>query len=263
MRSFAVVGLSAMVAGCTLLVSTSDLSGGTPASGAPDSSDSTHRDSGAVPAPEGGSTAEAGRGELPGLVGKWLFDDGTPNDSSGNGRQGQVEGDATIEMTDRGSAVRVQTKGHFTVDVLDAAAFQKSGTISVWFRYLSMARDIEQSIFDSWVDTREHIFVRHANGAAVGHMQIGFQKGANEYELATGFDVDVGRWAHVIVTWDAANTYGRAYVDGQSVLADNYPSGAFVPKGQLMDFGGNLDGYIDDVRLYDRPLTEVEISSLP
>lgn len=271
MRFIAVLGVTATIAGCSLLVSTSDLTGGTLDAGtSPDgaSNSSSSGDSGTSGPPDGSMTSDAEAGsnvtELAGLVGKWTFEDGTPNDSSGKGRHGQLVGNSKITMTDRGNALRVQTDGHFVVEALNGGAFPKSGTISIWLQYVTMDQSSEESIFDSWANNRDHIFVRHANGEPIGKMQVAYQKSSDQYELATGFDVDPGRWSHVVITWDAAESYGRAYVDGKfGILGDNYPSGSFTPSGQLMSFGERLDGYIDDVRLFDRPLAEAEIFSLP
>lgn len=270
MRSLVALALPTAVAGCSLLVTTSDLAGGAADGGAAgtSSADGQATPEGSTRGPDGGASdtgsGSGGTKELPGLVGAWLFDDGTANDSSGKGHHGIFDGDAhVVDTSDRGKVMAVSGGGSLTVGVLDNDAFPSSGTISVWFQWKTMPKDVECGVFDEWDSTRHHVFVRHANGDLPGGMQVAYQPSSSEYALARDFDVAKGSWAHVVVTWDEAEQQASVFLDGKGLLGDNFPGGGFTPRGQRVAFGLRLDGLIDDVRLFDRVLSESEIKTLP
>jgi len=71
-----------------------------------------------------------------------------------------------------------------------------------------------------------------------------------------------GPWYHVVGTWDG--TKQRLYVNGL-MLEERTTTGTIPDYGQPMKFGGfdnlpaKLYGTIDEIRIYDRALTEAEI----
>jgi hypothetical protein len=267
MRLVVAAALSSLVAGCTLLVSTSGFDDGKPDAGATP----PPRDSGASTSGDAMTTSDSGRAdadadasyrELPGLIGAWLFEDGTANDSSGHAHDGALEGDAVVAETNRGKAMRLSGAGRMHVDTLFNGAFPATGTISLWFQWATMAVANQTGFFDAWDDSRDHVFVRHANGDPVGRIQIAFQR-PSTYELVTTFDLANNTWTHVVVTWDAVAHFARVFVDNAKVTSGIYPDGAFTPSGQHCVFGDTVDGFIDDIRLYDRALSEAEIVTVP
>jgi len=267
MRFVVAAALGSLVAGCTLLVSTSGFDDGKADAGTTpppkDSGPSTSAD--ATTSTDSGLTdAETGAPyrELPGLIGAWLFDDGTANDSSGHAHDGALEGDAMVTVTDRGKALHVSGAGRMHVDALANTAFPATGTISLWFQWATMAAEDQNGFFDSWDSSRDHIFVRHANGDTVGTIQVALQT-PSTYELAPTFDLPKNTWTHVVVTWDAVARFARIFADKQELASGIYPDDSFAPGGQRCVFGDSVDGLIDDIRLYDRALSEDEIVSLP
>ncbi|WP_340682378.1 LamG-like jellyroll fold domain-containing protein [Amycolatopsis coloradensis] len=80
---------------------------------------------------------------------------------------------------------------------------------------------------------------------------------------------EIGRWYHLTGVRDAKAGTLSLYVDGQKVAAQNACSAApstghtVIGRGQ---YGGQqvdfLRGAVDDVRLYDRPLTDAEVATL-
>lgn len=76
--------------------------------------------------------------------------------------------------------------------------------------------------------------------------------------------------SHVVATWDGVNAAGvKLYVDGLSLSTTDGSSGGWSSVGNKATdvlIGGrttiNFDGVIDDVRIYNRPLSQLEINAL-
>lgn len=76
--------------------------------------------------------------------------------------------------------------------------------------------------------------------------------------------------SHVVATWDGVNAAGvKLYVDGVSLSTTDGSSGGWSSVGNKATdvlIGGrttiNFDGVIDDVRIYNRPLSQLEINAL-
>ena len=66
-----------------------------------------------------------------------------------------------------------------------------------------------------------------------------------------------GTWRHIVASYDG--TTAKLYVDG-SLVASAPKSWSTV--GNLTYFAGNYDGRIDDLKIYNRAVTDVEVSNL-
>ena len=84
--------------------------------------------------------------------------------------------------------------------------------------------------------------------------------------MALGEAIVLGRWAHVVAVHDG--TTGLIYVDGQLQAEANYslrttdtPAsfGTDLWRVGSESFNRPLNGALDDVRIYDRALSEEEI----
>jgi Concanavalin A-like lectin/glucanases superfamily/Secretion system C-terminal sorting domain len=95
---------------------------------------------------------------------------------------------------------------------------------------------------------------------------LGFNRtGNNVSVLVRGINNDVtypisattGTWQHLVASYDGTTV--RLYINGTLVAA--------VPKswstvGNTASFGGNFDGRIDDLKIYDRAITDTEAANL-
>ncbi|MCE7868671.1 MAG: LamG domain-containing protein, partial [Candidatus Brocadia sp. AMX2] len=80
----------------------------------------------------------------------------------------------------------------------------------------------------------------------------------------------VGSWYHVAGTYNKATGEQKLYVNGQLVNTQYHPAGNTVmPSTQYPDMkiggsgnNGYFKGKIDDVRLYNQPLTSQEVQDL-
>lgn len=258
---------AAGLCGCTLLVSTSDLSGGgaTPAmpdadadalaaEAAADATVETSIDTGVDAAPRD-----------PSIIGEWHFDD--VNDSSGRGHPADLSGDAVITGggVAGGKCVTLAGAGRIKMSALFASGFPAKGTLSFHMKYTFVADDPEdRALFDGWDGTRAHLFVRRPPSAPAQEFQAAFQPPNVSYAWATGFTLAPNQWAHVVLVWrsgDDATGEGGLYVDRKLVKRSGLDR-AFAPDAQEFELGVRFIGSIDEVVLYDRALTDAEALAL-
>jgi len=225
-----------------------------------------------------------------GLVGHWRLDesgntaaaldasgqgnDGTltnfPADPSANWVTGRVGGGLDFDGTDD------------VVDIGSPAMFDAilpgSVTLSAWIYPRSMGQSDAGKILD-----RNTTSGANANGG--WHFRIGNTNtiefsygcgagGADNLELrAANNAVSLNAWSHVTVTWDgSANASGaHIYVNGLETpykTSDSCVGGFHDDDGVDLLIGNvtaqnrTFDGLLDDVRVYNRVLTEGEIKKL-
>ena len=131
--------------------------------------------------------------------------------------------------------------------------------------------------FAAWLRPR----IAHT-GTAFGRTRDGATTSGNSWEIwvdiTPAFNVALrasrfggasvaGQWHHHAATYDGATFH--AYIDGVASGTTTVALGAYTPDdlaiGCDLNFGAlvqRFDGAIDDVRLYDRVLTPVEIAAL-
>ncbi|MHC4625991.1 MAG: LamG domain-containing protein [Planctomycetota bacterium] len=202
------------------------------------------------------------------LVGWWRLDETsgtTAADSSGNGNDGTVVGTAQWGAIGKvGGALDFDgSSGHVTIPHNSSLAVLNQGdfTISAWFKLDEMPGE-NKEVFqqgDAGGTGRTWLFV-----AADAEIRS-FLGGAT---VPSGFYVEADTWYHaaVVVTEGGGTDDVQIYVNGQ-------PEGAPSPMSMEDSAGGyfigchkNLsnfwDGLIDDVRLYNHALMDVEILAI-
>ncbi|MEM1059739.1 MAG: chitobiase/beta-hexosaminidase C-terminal domain-containing protein, partial [Verrucomicrobiota bacterium] len=107
-----------------------------------------------------------------------------------------------------------------------------------------------------------------------GRAQVWFTTaGATNQLLAStnnpAYRIDDSAWYHVALTYEGANTYAKLYVDGELEAEGTVTGGydtnvASFSLGQPGTTNGTFfSGRLDEVRLYGKVLSEVEVSQLP
>jgi hypothetical protein len=198
-----------------------------------------------------------------GLVAYWDFDEnggGTANDRSGNGHDGELVGDPEWVEGAFGSALRFdEALEYVLVPHDDALNFTNAVTFALFFRPDDVLASRRLMVKNN------SIFVIFDFGAA-GSIDF-LVKPNNDFAESTTTEWDVDTWYHFAGTYDGDTL--RVYVDGAlegetDVGVDIAPSDLDLWIG-ADDNGRPTDsfpGAIDEVRLYDRPLTEGEIGEL-
>lgn len=206
--------------------------------------------------------------ELYGLIGHWKLDETTgavAADSS------PMENDATVGSGTPtwASGVRGGALGFAGGDRLDAGTFEIAGdglTLAAW-AYVETGSDGARLIVrsdgngqsnESWGLTADE------NGNVGFRVHAG---GAWDQVEATGA-IEEGQWRHLAGSYDG--TTMRLYVDGVLVQSKSHTSGGdldsypahTVTMGDSVSGYRELDGLLDDVRVYSRALTAGQIAEL-
>jgi hypothetical protein len=190
-----------------------------------------------------------------GLVAYYPFDNNA-NDASGHGNHGTVKG-ATLTADRFGSA-----NSAYQFDGNDSHI---QSTISI-----NLAQGISYSAW-VFVQKREN---EHASLISINHRSFSFFKIDGGFELCLGNclghhsidNVQDNQWQHFVVTID--NKIAKIFVNSEMVKKLEVSSSLQNISGGSLYFGGekgkdfNLTGIIDEVRIYNRALSDVEIQSL-
>ena len=205
-----------------------------------------------------------------GLIGWWTGDD-TAADFSGQMNHGILEGGAAFAPGIVGRA--------FSLDGIDdrirvphsAVLNPTDGfTIEAWIK--SNSTDGARDIVSKWNDNTSdwsYIFKDH-NGTDKLRVELSKSEHSDLADLSGSTSIAIGQWTHVAMTYDRSNVrlYHNGVLDGtQAVdptrLIDR--SAADLLIGAVFTGGGvgeNFSGLIDEVALYDRALSAVELQAI-
>jgi fibronectin type 3 domain-containing protein len=190
-----------------------------------------------------------------GLLAEYLFS-GDATDTSGNGNDGTVNG-ATLTVDRFGnseSAYSFDGSGDYIGAISTGQNDYDSFTISFWAEWNGQNRVMPIGTHNSDGSTSGYVYFYNDS------VYVNFE-GDGEYYNANNA-LKANEWAHYAITNDGDGVL-RIYVDGievdsasrQYTVHDSYRIGWSYSDYY---FGGK----IDDVRIYDRPLTEDEIAIL-
>lgn len=200
-----------------------------------------------------------------GLVGEWLFS-GNANDTSGYGNDGIING-ATL-VTDRynriNSAYSINgALQNITIENAPLTNFQSSFSLSVWINS-SLGNSNSQIIgnnfnsgwmLDEYKDSNIGLFI---NG-----------NGFPEFVVSPAGSLIKNKWVHILAIYNDLNREVEIYIDNEEVIKgtviNNIGDGGNTLRIGIDGRDGvGLDwkGYIDDIRLYNRILSQYEINLL-
>ncbi len=191
-----------------------------------------------------------------GLVGWWPFN-GNANDESGNGNHGTVNG-ATLTSDRNGktnSAYRFDGKSFISSNQNNFPIGNNSRTVSCWFK-------LEKE------DLNFKMILSYGNYSASNLFAIGFYQKTNEFYFSNHSNALFKRKLNLNQLYNITITYNGSdyilYIDGVYVTSEkaitNTTSGFFyIGKDPG---GGNFIGLIDDIAIFNRALTQEEITAL-
>jgi len=207
------------------------------------------------------------------LVSWWNFDDGTADDSSGNGHHGtlvQSGGGTSVNIVydgDRGNNVLELNNpaGHTINSVVDCggagswADIRTRITIALWVKVDTF------HIGNQYLLTKGATYQLTRSGTT--NAMRSYMDGLSDTALSSSATVNDGSWHHVAVTYDSDSSERTIYIDGEDSGSDT-PSGLLNVHTESFVIGGRLnnsydhrgwDGRIDDDRLYDYTLTPDDV----
>jgi hypothetical protein len=191
------------------------------------------------------------------LVAHWAFDEGsgtTAFDSSGNGNNGTLQGDLKWITGKIGGALEFNG----TDSIIDIP-------------YSPNMTPSEGTTMSAWVfptDTTRSCIVGQFQGygmALLGGLQLKSVIWGADWVLSD-VTIPVQEWSHIAMTWDVTNAERMIFLNGELV---GQRGDSAVPNvqnnmgiGLWVGWTGGDDsfmGIIDDVRIYDHILSEVEL----
>ena len=197
----------------------------------------------------------------PTLVAHWTFDDlsfGVVKDVTGNGHDGASSGEPQFVEGKIGDAISFDGATQF-ITVPDAPEFKykwsDSYSLSTWVK-VDQNRSAWQGIVQKG---------RQNNGGFFGL----WISNDNRYTYGApnlfGPKVKEGEWALVTLVQDSKNNARKMYVNGE-LAAQTTPSGASsdlaLSIGGIPGMNEYFKGMLDDVRIYNYPLSQMEIDNL-
>ena len=200
----------------------------------------------------------------PNLAAYWKFDEGsgtTAFDKTGNGNDGVFVGDPKWVTGKLGGALEFNGDDYLNCGNGPSLQIRDELTMAFWFKV-----DAFQNTWEAFMAKGDDSY-RASRGDGSGnatHLGISGTSvgGGNGWFNGTIIVTD-GQWHHYAATYDG--TAGRIYIDG--VLDVTSPGTGRINQSTY-DFligenqqaqGRFFNGLLDEVRLYNRALTEVEI----
>jgi len=222
-----------------------------------------------------------------GLVAYYPFD-GDARDASGHGNDGQPSGDVKYVDGVFGKAVKfggVDSPGHIRIANSDSLKFADAMSLSFWV-------NVEGDAAQTWMDGSARKVplagqvVVAKSGDRTGFMIKRGQEGNDvrgidvtahgHTEHVAGLDsketVPLHQWVHVVLIASPKGT--RLYEGGELVAKDprcinlaevngeDMYVGIQAGNGSCLPWWGPLNGAVDELRVYDRELTDNEVRDL-
>jgi hypothetical protein len=208
----------------------------------------------------------AGPMQAAGLVAYWPFDEGsgtTAFDMSGNGNDGVLEGGAQWVAQGRlGGAIEFDGSTG-----LVRAPFipfnERSFTVAMWVNPdLVKSEQVIFSQRDEDGDAQNRRMHFRIYGPDSGDVRMGFY--ANDLNSAEF--IDSGTWYHLTFWYDFESRTRRIYIDGvlsrEQTDVNPYLGNAGDTVMGAFTHEEYFRGIIDDVQVYDRPLTDDQIVNI-
>ncbi|MCK6468364.1 MAG: LamG domain-containing protein [Candidatus Brocadia sinica] len=214
-----------------------------------------------------------------GMQSRYTFDEGSglvATDSSGNGNDGAIVG-ATWTTGKNGKALNFDGINDF---VSVPRTNQDEISIAAWFYKTVNDKKAVDAILGAWkwnsdIQLREGFDVRFYNTTPDRLEFILVTQDGNgkktQRTAVKDLSNSVGKWYHVAGTYNKTTGEQRLYVGGLLVDTKFHPAGnTIVPSTSYADMrigysrvnNGYFNGKIDEVRLYNKPLSDQEVQDL-
>ena len=206
-----------------------------------------------------------------GLVGHWKLDETsgtTAADSSGNGNDGTMNSglDATSDSGKGavGNALRFLSN-YGAISIPDDATLNPSNqiTVSSWIKTTNASTS---RMLYKWDGGSNNDYILWKTGAGIPRFEIN-TSGGSVILSATAVDINDGIWHHITGTYDGSTV--SIYVDG--VFNNSIAHSGTLNDGTRPIVVGaenttgatfSVNGQLDDVRIYDRAITDAEVTAL-
>ncbi len=204
---------------------------------------------------------------LSGLVGYWKMDElngTTTPDSSGYGNNGTFYNGASLAagqtgFGNAGSFTAAGSSANYVTFPVASIPNLATLTASAW---VYITGDGTSGINGVMNGKAFRFFINNSNNSM--RTQLYYTSNQISDETITSPTVTRNKWEHITFTYDGSNK--RYYLNGNlirttplTVTVDNRSDGEI---GSIQGTGYAFNGQIDDVRIYNRPLSQPEITAL-
>jgi PKD repeat protein len=216
--------------------------------------------------PTGGSTStKVIAPHTSGLVAAYGFEETTGSmviDASGNANHGQILGATRLRTTWFGRALQFDGRDDWvTIEHSASLGLAKAMTLEAWVFPTARLSGSPTVLLKE--RSGGLAYALDANSDAMAKPSSTINAGGADRQLAAGPQLPVNTWTHLAATYDGSTQ--RLYVNGQ--LAGSRPqAGTIVASDGKLRIGGSsiandehFTGYVDEVRVYNRALTQSEI----
>ena len=197
-----------------------------------------------------------------GLVAAWSFNAGagtTAADATGKGHTGTISGAAWSAAGKNGGALSFDGINDW-VTVADANDLDLTNgmTLSAWVRPSGAGADWQTVVLKESPGFMVYaLYADTDTNRPSGHVVIG-----GDLDVRGTAQLAANTWTHLAATFDGANL--RLYVNG-ALVATRAVAGSMSASTGVLRIGGNatwgewFGGLVDDVRVYNRALSQTEI----
>jgi hypothetical protein len=218
-----------------------------------------------------------------GLVGMWTFNGQdmingtTARDVTGNGLEAYFLNGPKLTSGRVGQGVAFDADNDVIIASTTSIGEGNAVTVAAWVRFNNPTNNVTKEIvnkYRSGAGMQQWLFIKDRNNAT-GRLRFAVWNSSDVEAYATSdsaWPTDTS-WHHVAGVYDGANVY--VYGDGASLdSSPNAQTGAIKSYGNYVCFGGEwngttcsdagneIDGDLDEVRIYNRALTAAEINRL-
>ncbi len=197
-----------------------------------------------------------------GLVAAYGFEESTGTtaaDSSGNGNNGTLQNLTHTVQGRFGRALEFDSTSDY-VTVPDSNSLDSSGeiTIEAWVR--PDVGGTNQRIVNkegSVTGCSTTAYGLYASSSSTLPQPRAYACNSN-FAAPSTYKLPVGMWSHLVVTIDSART-ARIYVNGSQIASGTIEKAPGASTGSLRIGGLDFKGLIDEVRIYNRALSQSQV----
>jgi PKD repeat protein len=200
-----------------------------------------------------------------GLVAAYGFEEtsgGIVYDASGNGNHGTISGATRVGTTQFGRALSFDGVDDWvTVNDSNSLDLSSGMTVSAWVYPTTTTRAWRTVVMKE--QTGNGTYFMYANTKSNRPESVVYVNG-DERVLDGPSRIPANKWTHLASTYNGSTQ--QLFVNGQ-LVASRPQSGALAVSGGKLRIGGNaiwgefFAGYIDEVRVYNRALSQAEIAA--
>ncbi|MHC4537605.1 MAG: LamG domain-containing protein, partial [Planctomycetota bacterium] len=197
------------------------------------------------------------------LVAHWKLDEGSGNtvyDSGTSGNDGTFESDPQWVAGYYGGALEFDgTDDNIDCGNDDSFNITDEITLSAWIN-ITQRPDVESWYTIPWKENAYSMYLYGAD-STLTTLCADFWLDTGRADIWDGPDIDIppNHWTHIAVTFNGTDF--EFYVNGERDHTQNQPGTIEISEINFLftQAGSNFEGLIDDVRLYNRALTQAEI----